>query len=264
RFRLPASEFLLCAFAASYAGSLAVSTVEGKLAAIRAWHIINDERYNGSVRLNYVLKGIENLAPDALPSRPPITDDMLLMLHRHLDHSNGFDAAVFSAATTAFWCQCRLGEILSKTERSFDPTLVPTVRNLGQPCSKAGSRVLRLPNTKTKRKKGENTFMGRQRAPSDPVGAVEAHISINDLSGADPLFSYRVQNGGLLALTKRKFLARCNSIWNGLPKSTGYSRARQETFPGFRALCNRTTQQHKDEILRVREVFILLIHFDQH
>ncbi|KAJ6617011.1 hypothetical protein B0H10DRAFT_1798320 [Mycena sp. CBHHK59/15] len=189
-FRLPACEFLLCAFAASYAGSLAVFTVEGKLTTVHAWHIVNNERYNRGVRLNYVLKGIKNMAPDALPPRPPITDDMLLMLHSHLDNSNGFDATVFSAVTTAFWCQCRVGEILSKAERSFNPLLAPTVCNLSQPCSKAGSRVLQLLNTKTKRKKGENTFMGRQRGASDPVSAVESHISINGLMGADSLFSY--------------------------------------------------------------------------
>ncbi|KAJ7498349.1 hypothetical protein B0H11DRAFT_1637730, partial [Mycena galericulata] len=61
-FRLPASEFLLCAFA-SYAGTLAAGTVENKLAAVRAWHIINDVKYARGLRLDYVLKAIENLSP---------------------------------------------------------------------------------------------------------------------------------------------------------------------------------------------------------
>ncbi|KAJ7707452.1 hypothetical protein B0H17DRAFT_884982, partial [Mycena rosella] len=162
QFRLPASEFLLCAFTTSYAGSLSASTVEGKLAAVRAWHIVNNVRYNGGIRLNYVLKGVENLAPDGLPPRPPLTDNMLQLLHDHLDLSDSFDSCVFSAATTGLWGQCRMGELLSKTECSWNPELIPAVHHLGPPCTKAGSKMLHLPNTKTKRKKGDSSFIGRQ------------------------------------------------------------------------------------------------------
>ncbi|KAJ7699259.1 hypothetical protein B0H17DRAFT_1129329 [Mycena rosella] len=112
-------------FAASYAGSLSASTVEGKLAAVWAWHIVNNFRYNGGIRLNYVLKGVENLAPDGLPPRPPVTDNLLQLLHDHLDLSDPFDSCVFSAATTGLWGQCRMGELLSKTEHSWNPELIP-------------------------------------------------------------------------------------------------------------------------------------------
>ncbi|KAJ7739025.1 hypothetical protein DFH07DRAFT_752328 [Mycena maculata] len=223
-FRLPASEFLLCAFAASFAGSLASSTVENKLNGVRAWHIVNNVEYKGSLRLNYVMKGVANLAPDALPPRPPITLEMLRLLYDHLDLSNPFDAAVFCAAVVAFWCQCRLGELFSTTERSFDPSLIPSVSDLATPCTKVGSRLLRLPCTKTKRSRGESTFLSKQKGFSDPVHAVEHHLSTNQLESTDPLFSYRTSNGGLLALTKCKFMAHFNQVWGafGLPKSTGH------------------------------------------
>jgi hypothetical protein len=202
-----------------------VSTVDGKLAAVRAWHILNDVPYAGSLRLNYVLKGIDNLAPDAAPPRPPITLDMLDLLHVNLDLSSPFDAAVFATATTAFWGQCRLGEVLSKWERSFDPSLIPSVKHLGDPCTPPGSRILHLPWTKTKGAKGDDVFVSKQRGTTDAIEALRQHISTNKLGPDDPLFSFRTPGGNLLALTKKKFLNRCNAIWNlfGYPRLTGHS-----------------------------------------
>lgn len=149
--RLPASEFLLCAFAASNTGVLAGSTVSGKLAAVRAWHIINNTNYLGSVRLCYVVKGVENMSPSSSsrPPRPPITADMLRILHNNLDMTAPFDVAVYTAAVVAFWRQCCLGEVLSPTERSFDPRRIPSITDLKPPCTSAGSRILHLPYTKT-------------------------------------------------------------------------------------------------------------------
>ncbi|KAJ7760576.1 DNA breaking-rejoining enzyme [Mycena metata] len=222
--RLPASEFLLCAFAASFAGTHAGSTVENKLSAVRAWHILNNRRYNGGLRLNYVLKGVENLAPDSLPPRPPVTLEMIRFLAENLDFTNPFDCCVFAAAVVAFWGQCRLGELLSATERSFDPEVTPVVSHVGPSCTRGGSRTLHLPNTKTRGKKGDDVFLSRQRGAADPVDALNAHIAANHLLPGDPLFSYRARSGGILALTKRKFLARCNEVWSkfGLPRLTGH------------------------------------------
>lgn len=163
--RLPASEFLLCAFAASHAGVLAGSTVSGKLSAVRAWHIMNNVAYNGGLRLSYVLKGVENMSPadSSRPPRPPITVDMLRLLHDNLNMENPLDVSVYAAAVVAFWCQCRLGELFSTTERHFDPRLVPLFKNLKPPCTPAGSRLLHLPFTKTAGFKGEDSFVGRQQ-----------------------------------------------------------------------------------------------------
>ncbi|KAJ7260297.1 hypothetical protein C8J57DRAFT_1720225 [Mycena rebaudengoi] len=199
--RLPASEFLLCAFAASHAGTNAVSTVDGKLAAVRAWHILN------------------NVPTTTTPhhsghARSPA---------RHL--LSPFDAAVFATATTAFWGQCRLGEVLSKWERSFDPKFIPSVKHLGDPCTPPGSRILHLPWTKTKGAKGDDVFISKQRGKSDAIDALRMHISTNRLGPDDPLFSFRTSRGNLLALTKKKFLNRCNTIWSqfGFPRLTGHS-----------------------------------------
>ena len=59
---LPASEFLLCAFAASIIGMHTATTARGNLSAVCAWHIANNHPYAGqhSLRFSYTLKGIEN------------------------------------------------------------------------------------------------------------------------------------------------------------------------------------------------------------
>lgn len=66
--------------------------------------------------------------------------------------------------------------------------------------------------------------MCRQRDSLDPIASIERHLALNDLSPNDPLFSY-TSSSGLACLTRRKFLARCNSIWlhAGFKAVTGHS-----------------------------------------
>ena len=63
RLRFPADEFVLCAFAASSIGKHARSTAQGRLTALKAWHIAHNLEWKGSSRLHYVLNGIHNLTP---------------------------------------------------------------------------------------------------------------------------------------------------------------------------------------------------------
>jgi hypothetical protein len=64
---LPASELLLCGFAASTIGLRGASTARGNLAAVRAWHIEEGVLYMGSssMQLLCVLCGVENSHPAA-------------------------------------------------------------------------------------------------------------------------------------------------------------------------------------------------------
>ncbi|KIJ57871.1 hypothetical protein HYDPIDRAFT_73152, partial [Hydnomerulius pinastri MD-312] len=112
RLRLPTSEDLLCAFAASRVGLLAGNTVQNYMAVVKAWHIYNNARWLGGVRLRYILNGVKNLAPatSKRPPRPPITRAMFLLLAHFMVLSDTFDACCFAAACFAMWAQCRLGE----------------------------------------------------------------------------------------------------------------------------------------------------------
>jgi hypothetical protein len=116
-YRLPASEFLLCSFAASDAGVLSGNTAQNRISAVRAWHITSNVHWHGDLRLNYVLNGVENLTPtnSRKPPCPPITKTMIELLDAHLNHTDTLDICILAAAKTAFWGQCRLAEIMSPT-----------------------------------------------------------------------------------------------------------------------------------------------------
>ncbi|KAF8869112.1 hypothetical protein BD779DRAFT_1614627 [Infundibulicybe gibba] len=209
--RLPASEISLCSFAAHHAGKMAGSTIRSHLSGLKRWHILNNFEYGSSPRLKYLLKAADNMTPGTSKQapRPPVTLAMLRALHNCLDLSGGLDACIMAAATVAFWGQARLGELLSSSEKHFYPTRIPSRSNLHEPSTSAGSRKLHLPSTKTKGARGEDIFICRQNGRTDPISALDAHLKVNKLSPTLPLFSYDIGNGRHLALTRRRFLARC-------------------------------------------------------
>jgi len=226
-FCIPASEFLLCAFASASAGIRSGVATRNDLSGIRAWHIINDEHYMGGTRLNYVVKGVEALhaASSKQPPRSPITIHMLELLSVHLDFSSHLDICVFACALVTFWTQSCLGEILSKTQSWIKSSHdVPTLADLYDPITLGGSRKLFLPRTKTTGSNGANAFITAQYGPANPIPALERHVQMNAPPPGVPLFAYCVGEKHF-CLTSKKFLVRCNMIWArfGLPSSTGHS-----------------------------------------
>lgn len=218
--RLPADEHLLCAFAASRVGVLSGETIKSQISALKAWHAYNDAPWCGRARLRYVLHGVANLAPPSSikPPHPPVSRSMLLILAQHLDPTDSFDACCLAAACFAMWGQIRLGEILSPWERSFKPSHVVCRLHLQPPFNDAGSRKCHLPFTKVAKSRGEDVVICCQNDNSDPIAALNIHLTSNPIPQEIPLFSY-ISPHGWRCLTKKHLLARCNSIWssNGIP-----------------------------------------------
>jgi hypothetical protein len=222
--RFPADEFVLCAFAASSAGIHAGSTPRARLSALKAWHVAHNLQWKGSPRLRYVLNGVHNLAPRSSrrPPRPPITAKMISQLVERLDLDSPLDAAVAACATTAFWGQCRLGELLPS---SFSDSLVtpfPTRSSFKRSVHSPLSCILHLPRTKTHHH-GQDVVLVDQPIPSNPITLLKRQLRINNLSNDSHLFSY-ASSGGLTLMTKPIFLQRCNEIWHplGYPRTTGH------------------------------------------
>ena len=222
--RFPADEFILCAFAASSAGVHSRSTPSSRLSALKAWHIAHNVEWKGSSRLRYVLNGVGNLAPrnSRRPPRPPINAKMLTQLIENLDLTSHFDVAVAACAATAFWGQCRLGELLPSSLSSSLSTPIPVrsgfVRSLRNP----QACLLHLPHTKTHHH-GQDIVIVDQHPPINPISLLKSHLHINNVPSHAPLFSY-VSAEGLTSLTKSAFLQRCNGIWHtlGYPRTTGH------------------------------------------
>jgi hypothetical protein len=223
--RLPASEHLLCAFAASSAGHRAGDTISSDLSAVRAWHIINNAPYMGGLQLKYTIKGARNLTPESSkrPPRPPVSWEMLEILVKELNHEDPEDICVLACALAATSGQARLGEFLPTSMSTHDPSRHPSVSDLQPPTTAGGSRALKLPHTKTTGIAGDTIFLCSQNDCTDPNNVINKHLEINQLPLHYPLFSYRLR-GGYAALTKQKFLKRCNMIWSqyDLPIFTGH------------------------------------------
>lgn len=222
--RFPADEFVLCAFAASSAGIHARTTPRGRLSALKAWHTAHNMEWKGSPRLRYVLNGVHNLAPrgSRRPPRPPVTATMISLLVEQLDLNSPLDVAVAACATTAFWGQCRLGELLPSSRSDVLSTPFPLRSGFKRSVHNPLSCIIHLPRTKTHHH-GQDVVLVDQSIPSNPIALLKRHLRINNLPNDSHLFSYTSESG-LSSLTKSIFLQRCNQIWQlaGYPRTTGH------------------------------------------
>jgi hypothetical protein len=222
--RFPTDEFVLCAFAASSLGRHAGSTPRSRISALKAWHTAHNFEWKGSARLRYVLNGVHNAAPTSSrrSPRPPINARMLTQLVENLDLTLPLDTAVAACAATAFWGQCRLGELLPPSSSTTPSIPLPTRSDFKKSLQNPQSRLLHLPCTKTHRH-GQDVVLVDQQAPINPIHLLKNHIRMSSVPSDKHIFSYTSADD-LLSLSKPLFLQRCNDIWSslGYPWTTGH------------------------------------------
>ncbi|KAF8596512.1 hypothetical protein BDV93DRAFT_534713 [Ceratobasidium sp. AG-I] len=168
--RFPADEYT-----PSKAGGTAASTISG----LKAWHHIHGLTWKENWRLGYILRVINVLTPASSQQdlRPPVTLQLLTIIHNKLNLADPFDLAIFAATTTAFWGQCRLGELLGTSRACHDPHCFPSHLSLKHVASKAGSQTLHLPQTKTNQFCGQPIILTCQSRILDPISALNRHLS---------------------------------------------------------------------------------------
>lgn len=204
---LPASDDILCAFAANMAGKNAGKTVRNDLAAIRAWHIQNNLPWEQiSTRLNYVLRGCEKLTPADARKEPqkPVTAEMLRFLIDTLDRNDKADLAILFVTSACFWGQLCGGELCPKSPSIFNPSFIPSVKHLSLPDAK-NARKLHLPSTKTKGPRGvlqRNSFSIASSLSSLPLSPYPSSRLLS------PYHAYL-----LASMCARLSLSSC-STWN--------------------------------------------------
>ncbi|KAJ4499666.1 hypothetical protein C8R41DRAFT_814741 [Lentinula lateritia] len=214
---LPASEVILCEYAAKFGGKLAGASVKAKLSAIKGWTVTKGYAWQGGDWLRKVLAGVERSAPPSSfrPEREPVKKSHLSILHAELDltDKNGLDCCIAAAADLMFYSQLRAGEILPTNSSlvRYNTKSMPRVCDLSKPTS-SGSKQLFLPRTKTSQQRGEKVMVPVQQG------------STNELTPSNPLFAYTDTNGTKRILTKTLFLRRCNAIWkhHGISRQTGH------------------------------------------
>lgn len=164
--RFPASEDLLCAFAANGVREKAESTIRNSLSAVKAAHIRRGLQWHGGPRLALVVKGVTNLAPlsSKATQRPPVTASMVSTLVTASNLATPLDAAILATAAVALWGQARLGELLPES-KTTPLTHLPRLTDLKPLSTTRLSRTLHLPYTKVKRSQGDHKPV-RPRQPS--------------------------------------------------------------------------------------------------
>jgi hypothetical protein len=246
--RCPASEVLVLAFIASYAGKRSTECINGWLAGLKFWHTFQGAPWLGGPMLCSVKKGVAKLVPDEShqDKSEPVTLKHLHCLLRNLDLSNSKDAAVFSASTAAFHGICRYcrplylcfifplrvlfrwSELCVPSCRLFDPSKHvsnSTCINFGITPSGVCHANFHIPWSKTEGPRGATIVLTDLDDPTSPIPALHHHLSANaKVPAGAPLFAFEMDDGGWEALTKSNWLQRCNTIWTaaGLPSLKGH------------------------------------------
>ncbi|KAJ3711162.1 hypothetical protein C8R42DRAFT_689668 [Lentinula raphanica] len=224
---LPASENTLCNYAASFAGTMAGSTVKSKIASLKSWTILEGQPWLGDARLKKVLSGVDRATPSSSlrPKRHPVLPKHLRVLHDGLSAESGLDVCVAAAAKVMMYAQLRSGEVLTTNSdvRRYDSSKMPLAKHLGS-LNSSGSRSLFLPSTKTCQNRGDEVLIPVQNGRSDPIRALQDHLALNNIQESDPLFSYLDSDCARRVLTVKVFLRRCNTIWeaHNLPVMSGH------------------------------------------
>ena len=170
--------------------------------------------------LRYILKldlnRVHNLAPKGsrLPPCPPINARMLSQLVDTLDLESPLDMVITACATTTFWGQCHLRELLPASLAAISHNPLPTRADFKRSICNPQSCLLHLPHTKTHRH-GQDVVLVDQNHTINPIALIKKHFRINNVPNQSFIFSFTTA-GGPSYLTKAIFLHRCNTIWQQL------------------------------------------------
>jgi hypothetical protein len=238
--RCPASEILISAFIASFAGLRSTDCINGWLAGIKWWHTFQGADWHGANMLASVKKGIAKAVPESSrrSKREPITLEHMHCLLLGLDLTNAKDAAIYAASCVAFHGICRSAdlhdclsnlhilitfphvrssELCIPSRTLFDPSHHVTNSvyiEYGITTSGVRHANFHIPWSKTTGSKGAKITLTDIDDPTSPVAALKHHKSANTAVPSDaPLFAFESVDGGWEPLMKTNWLERCNQIW---------------------------------------------------
>ncbi|KAF7311332.1 hypothetical protein MKEN_01034900 [Mycena kentingensis (nom. inval.)] len=229
--RMPASALLLSAFIAEHVGAVGGGTVKQWMSGVRAWHDENRAPWYGGERWVEMARKTAFKMGTAHKKEPraPVTVDHLRSLRRVLDLKKPFEAALWAAATAAFWGCRRLGEVTVPSAAKYDPKL-HVARNTHVLRARVSSgrpgTVLNIPWTKSTREKGGKIYLSDRDDDLCPGKARQNHLRVNhDVPGDAPYYAFSSGDGKWSPLIKEHFMRRCNEIWkaDGLLMVAGHS-----------------------------------------
>jgi len=178
--------------------------------------------------LKHATQGARHQAPeDSSPQKHlPVTLAHLKLLRSHLNLNNTFDAAIFAAATVAFWCQCRIGEVC--VDSQFNACMHASrdsPQKGGLTVSNVAFYSFWAPRTKTK-PWGEFIMWTDSGCDCSAHWAFKNHLKVNRLApSSSHLFGFEGSDGIFYPMKRSWFISRCNEVWssNGEVPLTGHS-----------------------------------------
>ncbi|EAU89100.1 hypothetical protein CC1G_08508 [Coprinopsis cinerea okayama7 len=234
--RMPASYALLTGFMSEWSGKKGDGTIRGWLAGVRAWHQFHHAPWFGDDSWVQLARSCVAKEGQAFrkPPRSPVSMEHLIALRRTLRLSDPFHAAVWAAATAAFFGCRRLAEIVVAVKSKFSPKY-----NVCRSCEprfrthRDGSSAVAfdIPWTKTTKERGAlvvltaRTDKWARELGICPVKAMKNHLAVNHgLPLSASLFAYRSGNSWK-HLTRAQFLEHVMGIWRsaGLGHVSGHS-----------------------------------------
>ncbi|KIK31799.1 hypothetical protein CY34DRAFT_27303 [Suillus luteus UH-Slu-Lm8-n1] len=231
--RMPASEALISQFAAAFTGTSSEKTLNNWFVGLQFWHVVNGALWCASHLLHHTRRGFAKMVPASAcrAKFPPVTIDALCILFNNLDLSLLLNVAVCAVALIAFWCCCRLGELLVPSPNLFDP--LKHVVHLAAPLTsfsvanetQTHASLFHIPWMKTTKEQGADISITARDHHTCPLAALERHLTVNhDIPPHSSLFTYRT-TAGWSHMTCSAFLTCCNDIWvsQGYPNLPGHA-----------------------------------------
>ncbi len=205
------------------------STLRNYVAGVKAWHIVHRIEWRiCEDEISRLLKAADNLAPPSAIrlKREPFTPNHIEAIRQRLDLTIPMDAAVYACLAVVFYACISLGEFTTSSKAAFDSARHVSRSSLRTEKDRKGNEVvvIFLPRTRTA-PRGEDVAFAAQAGPTDPLTALNIHLTVNNPAPNDHLFAYKDKSGILVPLTRSKFLDRIEIAAKAanLPKLRGHS-----------------------------------------
>ncbi|KAE8240161.1 hypothetical protein A4X13_0g7918 [Tilletia indica] len=209
--RGPARPDLVELWISNEAGEKSGGYLKDWLAAMKAWHTLNEIAWTiDEDRISLIRRGVKAVQPPSRPPRPAMTVDWLNKVIQVTNVNDPQELMTATIAACGLWGLFRLGELVVKAIKDFDPRLHVTRAHLVPKTTVVDGQqsltiTVNVPRTKTS-STGDPVVLTQQAPPSDPIGLLHLHLQRNPSPnpGNEPLFSYR-QNGKLKILNRGAF-----------------------------------------------------------
>ena len=177
----PADEWTLCLFASYLAESIHHSSIKVYLSAVRALHI--EQGFSDPLvacpRLQRVVRGIKRSQGSSHRERLPVTDGIMLSIHKSLRMSDADHCMFWAACNLGYFGFLRSSEFTVPNLASYSPALHLGVEDISVDSAVSPSCIrVRIKASKTDPfRKGCFIHIGRGRYPLCAVETIIAYLS---------------------------------------------------------------------------------------